>query len=162
MALVSHQGVSLFNRYYRTLWQNYPCTWRRSQRKSVFAEDLAKKIHNVVYIATAEVKDDEMRRTGPGASDTAPAPLEDHRIPFSSADRAVADLNGKAGYCFYRLHHPVHHQHAFVRGNNDEFRIHARKRNPLKTRRKECRRPAILVRRTRLRIQIAMINSIYY
>ncbi|MEK7699712.1 MAG: bifunctional adenosylcobinamide kinase/adenosylcobinamide-phosphate guanylyltransferase [Planctomycetota bacterium] len=67
--------------------------------KSVFAEDLAKKFHNVVYIATAEVKDDEMRERVRAHRTRRPHHWKTIESPFQ-VDRAVADLNGKADIVF--------------------------------------------------------------
>ena len=127
--------------------------------KSVFAEDLAKKFHNVVYIATAEVKDDEMRERVRAHRTRRPHHWKTIESPFQ-VDRAVADINGKADIVFidcitlYITNMLLYEEITMSSASTQES-------EPSK-RRKECRRPAILVRRTRLRIQIAMINSIYY
>lgn len=67
--------------------------------KSVFAEDIAKKFHNVVYIATAEVKDDEMRERVRAHRARRPHDWKTIESPFQ-VDRVVADLNGKADIIF--------------------------------------------------------------
>lgn len=67
--------------------------------KSVFAEDIAKKLHNVVYIATAEVKDDEMRERVRAHRARRPHDWKTIESPFQ-VDSVVADLNGKADIIF--------------------------------------------------------------
>lgn len=63
--------------------------------KSAFAEGLAKKYNDVVYIATAEAKDDEMRERV--QTHRARRPLNWKTIESSyCVDRVVSDLNGKA------------------------------------------------------------------
>lgn len=67
--------------------------------KSVFAENIAKKFHNVVYIATAEAKDDEMRERVRGHRARRPHDWKTIESPFQ-VDRVVAGLNGKADLIF--------------------------------------------------------------
>ncbi len=67
--------------------------------KSVFAENIAKKFHNVVYIATAEAKDDEMRERVRMHRARRPHDWKTIEAPFQ-VDRVVADLNGKADIIF--------------------------------------------------------------
>lgn len=67
--------------------------------KSAFAEELAKKYNDVVYIATAEVKDDEMRERIRAHRARRPFNWKTIESPYH-VDRVVADLNGKAGLIF--------------------------------------------------------------
>lgn len=64
--------------------------------KSAFAEGLAKKYNDVVYIATAEAKDDEMRERVLIHRARRPLNWETVESPYH-IDRVVFDLNGKAG-----------------------------------------------------------------
>jgi len=67
--------------------------------KSFFAEELAKKNHNVAYIATAEIKDDEMRERVRVHRARRPHHWKTIESPFQ-VDRVVSDLNGKADVIF--------------------------------------------------------------
>lgn len=67
--------------------------------KSVFAENIVKKFHNVVYIATAEAKDDEMRERVRVHRARRPHDWKTIESPFQ-VDRVVAGLNGKADIIF--------------------------------------------------------------
>lgn len=67
--------------------------------KSTFAEELAKKYNDVVYIATAEVKDDEMRERIRAHRARRPFNWKTIESPYH-VDRVVADLNGRAGLVF--------------------------------------------------------------
>lgn len=67
--------------------------------KSVFAENIAKKFHNVVYIATAEAKDDEMRERVRVHRARRPHDWKTIESPFQ-VDRVVAGLNGNADLIF--------------------------------------------------------------
>lgn len=67
--------------------------------KSLFAEELAKKNHNVVYIATAEMKDDEMRERVRAHRARRPHHWKTIESPFQ-VDRVVTDLNGNADVIF--------------------------------------------------------------
>lgn len=64
--------------------------------KSAFAEGLAKKYNDVVYIATAEAKDDEMRERVQIHRARRPLNWKTVESPYH-VDRVVSDLNGKAG-----------------------------------------------------------------
>ena len=61
--------------------------------KSAFAEDLAKKYNDVVYIATAEAKDDEMRERVQLHRSRRPFNWKTIESPYH-VDRVVSDLNG--------------------------------------------------------------------
>lgn len=63
--------------------------------KSAFAEGFAKKYNNVVYIATAEVKDDEMRERVRIHRERRPLNWKTIESPFC-VDKVVSDLNGTA------------------------------------------------------------------
>ena len=67
--------------------------------KSAFAEDLAKKYNDVVYIATAEAKDDEMRERVQIHRARRPFNWKTIESPYY-VDRVVSELNGKAGLVF--------------------------------------------------------------
>ena len=67
--------------------------------KSVFAENIARKFHNVVYIATAEAKDEEMRERVRAHRARRPQEWKTIESPFQ-VDRVVARLNGKADLIF--------------------------------------------------------------
>ncbi len=62
--------------------------------KSAFAEELAKKYHDVAYIATAEARDDEMRERIRIHRERRPASWMTIESPYH-VDRVVSDLNGK-------------------------------------------------------------------
>ncbi len=64
--------------------------------KSAFAEGLAKKYNNVVYIATAEAKDDEMRERVRIHRARRPSNWKTIESPFH-VDGVVSGLIGKAG-----------------------------------------------------------------
>lgn len=64
--------------------------------KSAFAEELAKKYNDVVYIATAEAKDDEMRERVRIHRARRPFNWKTIESPYY-VDRVVSGLNGKAG-----------------------------------------------------------------
>ncbi|MFN3532910.1 MAG: bifunctional adenosylcobinamide kinase/adenosylcobinamide-phosphate guanylyltransferase [Candidatus Brocadia sp.] len=64
--------------------------------KSAFAEGLAKKYNDVVYIATAEVKDDEMRERIRVHRARRPFNWKTIESPYH-VDKVVSDLNDKAG-----------------------------------------------------------------
>lgn len=64
--------------------------------KSAFAEGLAKKYNDVVYIATAEAKDEEMRERVQTHRARRPLNWKTIESPYC-VDRVVSDLNGKAG-----------------------------------------------------------------
>lgn len=64
--------------------------------KSAFAEGLAKKYNDVVYIATAEAKDDEMRERIRIHRARRPFDWKTIESPYH-VDKVVSDLNGKAG-----------------------------------------------------------------
>lgn len=64
--------------------------------KSAFAEGLAKKYNDVVYIATAEVKDDEMRERIRAHRARRPFHWKTIESPYH-VDRVVSNLNGRAG-----------------------------------------------------------------
>lgn len=64
--------------------------------KSAFAEGLARKYNDVVYIATAEVKDDEMRERIRAHRTRRPFNWKTIESPYH-VDKVVSDLNGKAG-----------------------------------------------------------------
>ncbi|MEP9412333.1 MAG: bifunctional adenosylcobinamide kinase/adenosylcobinamide-phosphate guanylyltransferase [Candidatus Brocadia sp.] len=64
--------------------------------KSAFAEGLARKYNDVVYIATAEVKDDEMRERIRAHRARRPLNWKTIESPYH-IDKVVSDLNGKAG-----------------------------------------------------------------
>ncbi|TVL99411.1 MAG: bifunctional adenosylcobinamide kinase/adenosylcobinamide-phosphate guanylyltransferase [Candidatus Brocadia sp. WS118] len=63
--------------------------------KSAFAEGLAKKYNNVVYIATAEAKDEEMRERIQSHRARRPLNWKTIESPYH-VDRIVSGLNGKA------------------------------------------------------------------
>ncbi|MBU6392070.1 MAG: bifunctional adenosylcobinamide kinase/adenosylcobinamide-phosphate guanylyltransferase [Planctomycetota bacterium] len=67
--------------------------------KSVFAEEIAKKYNDVTYIATAEVKDDEMRERIQVHRARRPHNWKSIEAPYN-VDKAVSDLNGKVGLVF--------------------------------------------------------------
>ncbi len=67
--------------------------------KSAFAEGLAKKYNDVVYIATAEVKDDEMRERIQAHRARRPFNWKTIESPYH-VDRVVSNLDGKAGLIF--------------------------------------------------------------
>jgi len=67
--------------------------------KSVFAEEIAKKYNDVTYIATAEVKDDEMRERIQIHRARRPQNWKSIEAPYN-VDKAVSDLNGKVGLVF--------------------------------------------------------------
>ncbi len=67
--------------------------------KSVFAEEIAKKYNDVTYIATAEVKDDEMCERIQIHRTRRPHNWKSIEAPYN-VDKAVLDLNGKAGLVF--------------------------------------------------------------
>lgn len=64
--------------------------------KSAFAEGLARKYNDVVYIATAEVKDDEMRERIRTHRARRPFNWKTIESPYH-VDKVVSDLKGKAG-----------------------------------------------------------------
>ncbi|NUO09513.1 MAG: bifunctional adenosylcobinamide kinase/adenosylcobinamide-phosphate guanylyltransferase [Candidatus Brocadia sp.] len=64
--------------------------------KSAFAEGFAKKYDDVVYIATAEAKDEEMRERIRIHCARRPFDWKTIESPYH-VDKAVSDLNGKAG-----------------------------------------------------------------
>lgn len=64
--------------------------------KSVFAERLAKKYNDVVYIATAETRDDEMRERVRLHRERRPRNWKTIESPLH-VDKVVSDLNGTAG-----------------------------------------------------------------
>jgi adenosylcobinamide kinase/adenosylcobinamide-phosphate guanylyltransferase len=63
--------------------------------KSAFAEGVAKKYNDVVYIATAEAKDDEMRERIRIHRARRPFNWKTVESPYH-VDRVVSDFNGKA------------------------------------------------------------------
>ncbi|GAB62846.1 MAG: bifunctional adenosylcobinamide kinase/adenosylcobinamide-phosphate guanylyltransferase [Candidatus Jettenia sp.] len=63
--------------------------------KSAFAEGLAKRYHDVVYIATAEVKDDEMRERIQTHRARRPSHWKTVESPYH-IDRAISDIQGNA------------------------------------------------------------------
>jgi len=63
--------------------------------KSGFAEGIAKKYQEVVYIATAEAGDEEMRKRINAHRERRPAHWETIESPYN-INEAVAGLNGKA------------------------------------------------------------------
>lgn len=63
--------------------------------KSAFAEGLAKKYHDVVYIATAEVKDDEMRERIQTHRARRPSHWKTVESPYR-VDRVISDIQGNA------------------------------------------------------------------
>jgi adenosylcobinamide kinase/adenosylcobinamide-phosphate guanylyltransferase len=67
--------------------------------KSAFAEELAKKYNDVVYIATAEVKDDEMRERVNLHRARRPFNWETIESPLN-LDVVVSNLNKKVGLVF--------------------------------------------------------------
>ena len=67
--------------------------------KSVFAEDLAKKYNNVVYIATAEAKDDEMRERIQLHRARRPFDWKTVEAPFH-VDRVIPNLDEKVGVVY--------------------------------------------------------------
>ena len=67
--------------------------------KSVFAEEIAKKYNDVAYIATAEVKDDEMRERIQIHRARRPHTWKTIEAPYN-VDKAVSDLTGKVGLVF--------------------------------------------------------------
>lgn len=67
--------------------------------KSAFAEGLAKKYNDVVYIATAEVKDDEMRERIRAHRARRPFHWKTIESPYH-VDRVVSNLNGEGGLVF--------------------------------------------------------------
>lgn len=62
--------------------------------KSAFAEGLAKKYHDVAYIATAEAKDDEMRERIRVHRERRPASWMTVESPYH-IERALSGLNGR-------------------------------------------------------------------
>ncbi len=62
--------------------------------KSAFAEDLARKYNNVVYIATAEIKDEEMRNRIEIHRARRPLDWKTIESPFH-VDRVISSLNEK-------------------------------------------------------------------
>ncbi|HHT9144833.1 MAG: bifunctional adenosylcobinamide kinase/adenosylcobinamide-phosphate guanylyltransferase [Candidatus Brocadiaceae bacterium] len=67
--------------------------------KSAFAEGLARRYNNVVYIATAEVKDDEMRERIQIHRARRPFNWKTIEVPFH-VDRVISNLNEKAGVVY--------------------------------------------------------------
>ncbi|MBI2471142.1 MAG: bifunctional adenosylcobinamide kinase/adenosylcobinamide-phosphate guanylyltransferase [Planctomycetes bacterium] len=67
--------------------------------KSVFAEGLAKKYNDVVYIATAEVKDEEMRERIQTHRARRPIDWKTVEAPFH-VDAVVSNLNEKVGVVY--------------------------------------------------------------
>ena len=67
--------------------------------KSAFAEELAKKYNEVVYIATAEVKDEEMRERIQTHRARRPFNWKTIESPFH-VDRVISNLNEKAGLVY--------------------------------------------------------------
>lgn len=67
--------------------------------KTAFAEELAKKCNDVFYIATAEVKDEEMRERVQAHRARRPVNWKTIESPYN-VDRVVVDLDGKAGLVF--------------------------------------------------------------
>ena len=67
--------------------------------KSAFAEELAKKYNDVVYIATAEVKDEEMRDRIQIHRARRPFNWKTIEAPFH-VDMVVSNLNEKAGVVY--------------------------------------------------------------
>ena len=67
--------------------------------KSAFAEGLARRYNDVVYIATAEVKDDEMRDRIQIHRARRPFNWKTIEAPFH-ADRVISNLNEKVGVVY--------------------------------------------------------------
>ena len=67
--------------------------------KSTFAEGLARKYNDVVYIATAEVKDEEMRDRIQIHRARRPFNWKTIEAPFH-VDRVISNLNEKAGLIY--------------------------------------------------------------
>ena len=67
--------------------------------KSAFAEGLARKYNDVVYIATAEVKDDEMRDRIQIHRARRPFNWKTIEAPFH-VDRVISNLNEKSGVVY--------------------------------------------------------------
>src|SRR3990167_4830739 len=67
--------------------------------KSTFAEGLARKYNEVVYIATAEVKDEEMRDRIQIHRARRPFNWKTIEAPFH-VDRVISNLNEKAGLIY--------------------------------------------------------------
>jgi adenosylcobinamide kinase / adenosylcobinamide-phosphate guanylyltransferase len=67
--------------------------------KSAFAEALAKKHNDVIYIATAEAKDDEMRERIQMHRSRRPSYWKTIESPYS-VDNVVSEQNGQAGLIF--------------------------------------------------------------
>jgi adenosylcobinamide kinase / adenosylcobinamide-phosphate guanylyltransferase len=67
--------------------------------KSAFAEALAKKYHDVIYIATAEAKDDEMRERIQTHRSRRPIHWKTIESPYA-VDKVVSEQNGQAGLIF--------------------------------------------------------------
>ena len=67
--------------------------------KSAFAEGLARKYNDVVYIATAEVKDEEMRDRIQIHRARRPFNWKTIEAPFH-VDRVISNLNEKAGLIY--------------------------------------------------------------
>ena len=67
--------------------------------KSTFAEELAKKYNEVVYIATAEVKDEEMRERIQIHRARRPFNWKTIESPFH-VDRVISNLNEKVGLIY--------------------------------------------------------------
>ncbi len=92
--------VNHFNHYHQDVMAKITLVLGGARSgKSVFAENIAKKFHNVVYIATAEAKDDEMRERVRIHRARRPHDWKTIEAPFQ-VDRVVADLNGKAYLIF--------------------------------------------------------------
>ena len=67
--------------------------------KSAFAEELAKKYNDVVYIATAEIKDDEIRERVKAHRARRPFNWKTIESPFH-VNEVISNLNEKAGLVF--------------------------------------------------------------
>ncbi len=67
--------------------------------KSTFAEDIARKYNNVVYIATAEARDDEMRERIKFHRARRPSDWETVEAPFH-VDRVISSLNEKVNLIY--------------------------------------------------------------
>lgn len=67
--------------------------------KSVFAEALAKKYHDVIYIATAEARDDEMRERIQTHRSRRPTHWKTIESPYF-VDKVISQQNGQSGLIF--------------------------------------------------------------
>ncbi|MEK7733009.1 MAG: bifunctional adenosylcobinamide kinase/adenosylcobinamide-phosphate guanylyltransferase [Planctomycetota bacterium] len=95
-----HSSVIIINHYHQDIMAKITLVIGGARSgKSVFAENIAKKFHNIVYIATAEAKDDEMRERVRVHRARRPHDWKTIEAPFQ-VDRVVADLNGKADIIF--------------------------------------------------------------